>query len=81
MAGDAQSGLLIAESLTADGLDDDGRQELAETFTAVALEPWQAGPTDARNDLFATLAELDPALPDWLKAAWDVTGQVLGVAA
>jgi hypothetical protein len=70
-AGDTQSGLLIAESLTADGLSNDRRQELAETFTTVSLEPWQNGPADARDELFAALAELDPELPDWLKAAWD----------
>lgn len=70
-AGDTQSGLLIAESLTAEGLSNHHRQELAETLTTVSLEPWQTGPADARNELFAALAELDPELPDWLKAAWD----------
>lgn len=69
--GDTQTGLLIAESLTAAGLDDDDRDELAEQLTVVTLEAWQTGPSDARNDLFEALAELDPSLPDWLKAAWD----------
>ncbi len=69
--GDAQSGMLIAESLTAVGLDDDDREELAEQYTVEVLEPWQTGPTRAREDLFAQLAALETDLPDWLKAAWD----------
>lgn len=70
-AGDAQSGLIIAESLTASGLSVDDREELAEDFIATVLEPWQAGPTQARNDLFDVLTSLEPGLADWLKAAWD----------
>jgi hypothetical protein len=70
-AGDAQSGLIIAESLTASDLGVDDREELAEHFTATVLEPWQTGPAQARNDLFAVLASLEPGLADWLKAAWD----------
>ena len=70
-AGDTQTGLLIAESLTAAGLDDDDRDELAQQLTVVTLEAWQTGPADARDDLFEALAELDPSLPDWLKAAWE----------
>ena len=69
--GDTQTGLLIAESLTASGLDDDDRDELADQLTVVTLEAWQTGPANAREDLFEALAELDPSLPDWLKAAWD----------
>jgi len=69
--GDTQTGLLIAESLTAADLDDDDRDELAEQLTVVTLEAWRTGPADARDDLFEALAELDPSLPDWLKAAWD----------
>lgn len=68
--GDTQTGLLIAESLTADGLVAEDRGVLAEQLT-VTLEAWQTGPADARDDLFQALAELDPSLPDWLKAAWD----------
>lgn len=45
--GNTQTGLLIAESLTAAGLDDDDREELAEQLTVVTLEAWQAGPADA----------------------------------
>jgi len=70
-SGDTQTALLIAESLTAAGLDDDDRHELAEQLTVVTLEGWQTGPANARDDLFEALAELDPSLPDWLKAAWD----------
>jgi hypothetical protein len=69
--GDAQSGMLIAESLTALGLDDDGREELTEQYTVEVFEPWQAGPARARNDLFDALAAVRSDLPDWLKAAWD----------
>jgi hypothetical protein len=70
-AGDAQTGLLIAESLTASDLRADDREELAEHLTLTVLEPWQTGPSDARTDLFGVLVDLDPGLPDWLKAAWD----------
>jgi hypothetical protein len=70
-AGDTQSGMLIAESLTSVGLDDDERDELADTFTTEVLEPWQSGPAQAREDLFAELAALEVGLPDFLKAAWD----------
>lgn len=70
-AGDAQTGLLIAESLTAPDLDEDNREELAERLATTVLEPWQTGPADARTDLFDALAGMDPGLPDWLKAAWD----------
>lgn len=69
--GDAQSGMLIAESLTAVGWDDVDREELAEQYTVDVLEPWQTGPTRAREDLFTLLAALETDLPDWLKAAWD----------
>src|SRR5258707_13741285 len=68
-AGDTQTGLLIAESLTAPGLQADDREELAEKLTRTVLEPWQTGPFAARADLFGALAGLDPDLPDWLKAA------------
>lgn len=70
-AGDTQTGLLIAESVTAPDLRTDDREELAEHLTLTVLEPWQTGPSDARTDLFGVLASLDPGLPDWLKAAWD----------
>lgn len=69
--GDAQSGMVIVESLTAVGLDDDDRDELTEQYTVEVLEPWQTGPARAREDLFAALALLQPDLPDWLKAAWE----------
>lgn len=74
-AGDTQTGLLIAESLTAPHLRGDDREELAEHLTATVLQPWQTGPTDARTDLFGVLASLDSGLPDWLKAAWDDIGR------
>jgi len=35
------------------------------------VEAWQTGPVDARDDLFKALAELDPSLLGWLKAAWE----------
>jgi Predicted pPIWI-associating nuclease len=70
-AADTQTGLLIAESLTAADLDDGDRDELAEHLSVVTLEAWQTGPADSRGDLFEALAELDPSLPDWLKAAWE----------
>lgn len=69
--GDVQSGMIIAESLTAADLSSTDRNELAEQYTVEVLEPWQTGPTRAREDLFAQLAMLAPDLPDWLKAAWD----------
>ncbi len=70
-AGDAQSGMVIAESLTSVGLDDDDRGELADEFTTEVLELWQTGPSQAREDLFAELAALEAGLPDFLKAAWE----------
>jgi Predicted pPIWI-associating nuclease len=70
-AGDTQTGLLIAESLTGPDLSTDDRAELAEQLTLTVLEPWQTGPSDARTELFGVLADLDPGLPGWLKAAWD----------
>jgi Predicted pPIWI-associating nuclease len=70
-AGDAQTGLLIAESLTAPDLDVEIGEDLAEDLVATVLEPWQSGPVDARMALFEALARLDPDLPDWLKAAWE----------
>lgn len=70
-AGDSQSGMVIAESLTSVGFDDDGREELADEFTTKVLEPWQTGPSQAREDLFAELAALEAGLPDFLKAAWE----------
>jgi hypothetical protein len=69
--GDTQSGMVIAESLTAVGLNGDDREELTEQYTVEVLEPWQTGPARAREDLFAALASLQPDLPDWLKAAWE----------
>lgn len=69
--GDTQSGMVIAESLTGVGLDDDDRDELTERYTVEVLEPWRTGPARAREDLFAALALLRPDLPDWLKAAWE----------
>jgi len=38
--GDAQSGLLIVESLTTVGVDEDEREEITELYTAEVLEPW-----------------------------------------
>lgn len=70
-AGDAQTGLVVAESLTAPDLSPDDREDLTETFNSLVLEPWEAGPTKAREDLFEALAALEPDLPEWLKAAWD----------
>jgi hypothetical protein len=70
-AGDAQSGMVIAESLTSVGLDDDDRGELADELTTEVLELWQTGPSQAREDLFAELAALEAGLPDFLKAAWE----------
>lgn len=70
-AGDAQSGMVIAESLTSIGLDDDDREELADEFTTEVLELWQTGPSQAREDLFVELAALEAGLPDFLKAAWE----------
>jgi hypothetical protein len=49
-AGDAQSGMVIAESLTSVGLDDDDRDELAEGFTTGVLEPWQVGPSQSASE-------------------------------
>lgn len=63
--------MVIAESLTSVGFDDDGREELADEFTTKVLEPWQTGPSQAREDLFAELAALEAGLPDFLKAAWE----------
>lgn len=70
-AGDSQSGMVIAESLTSVGLDDDDREELADGFRTQVLEPWQTGPSQAREELFAELAALEAGLPDFLKAAWE----------
>ncbi len=70
-AGDSQSGMIIAESLTSVELDNDEREQLADEFTTKVLEPWQTGPSQAREDLFAELAALEAGLPDFLKAAWE----------
>lgn len=71
-AGSTQSGLLVAESLTSAGLRGDDREELTEHLAAVVgLQPWQTGPAEAREDLFAALAEVDAELPGWLQAAWE----------
>lgn len=70
--GIAQSGLLVIESLTSEQLTDDDRDELAEQMAPVVeLQPWQTGPAQAREELFAALAEIETDLPDWLKAAWE----------
>ena len=71
LAGDTMSGLLVAESLTADSLSLDDREELADEVTTLVLEPWQSGPEQARTELFAVLDSLEPGNADWLKAAWD----------
>lgn len=70
LGGDAQSGLLVAEALTAE-IDDEEREDLTERFSVVTLEAWQTGPATAREELFAALDELGPDLSGWLKAAWD----------
>ncbi len=70
-AGDAQSGLLIAESLTGPTLDLDDQVALAEKFADEVLEPWQSGPAAARSDLFEALSMIESGLADWLKAAWE----------
>jgi hypothetical protein len=71
-AGTTQAGLLVVESLTSGQLGDDDRDELAEQMApVVVLQPWQTGPAQAREELFAALAEIEADLPDWLKAAWD----------
>lgn len=69
--GNAQSGMVIVESLTAVGLGDNDREELTEQYTVEVLQPWQTGPARAREDLFEALASLQPDLPEWLKAAWE----------
>lgn len=70
-AGDSQAGMVIAESLTSVRLDQGDLEELAYEFTTKVLEPWQTGPSQAREDLFAELAALEAGLPDFLKAAWE----------
>jgi hypothetical protein len=69
-AGEAQTGLVVAEALTSD-IDDDEREDLTERFDLVSIEAWQSGPAAAQQDLFTALSELDPSLPGWLKAAWE----------
>lgn len=69
-AGEAQTGLVVAEALTSD-IDDDEREDLTERFGLVSIEAWQSGPAAAQQDLFTALSELDPSLPGWLKAAWE----------
>jgi hypothetical protein len=59
-AGEAQSGLLVAESLTAGGLTVDDRVELVERFTLTVIEPaWETGPARARDELYIVLGTLD----------------------
>jgi hypothetical protein len=70
-AGDTQTGLLVAESLTAPDLADDDLAELADNLIAVVLEPWETGPASVRAELFAVLDDIDPLLVDLLKGAWD----------
>lgn len=69
-AGDTRTGSLIAESLMAPELGLDRRGELAENLDTTVLEPWQSGPIDAREDLYARLDGLASRLSEWLKAAW-----------
>ena len=70
-AGDVQTGLVSAESLTAPNLSVSERDALADNLSVAVLEPWESGPSDARAELFAVLSALEPDLPDWLKASWD----------
>jgi hypothetical protein len=70
-AGDAQTGLVSAESLAAPNLTGDERDALAGKLVGAVLEPWESGPSDARAELFTVLSSLEPGLPDWLKASWD----------
>jgi len=70
-AGNTQSGLVMAESLTAAELTVDNRAELAGQFTTDVLESWQTGPARAREELFAALALIAPDMADWLKSAWE----------
>jgi len=70
-AGDAQSGMVVAESLTSLGLDNDDRDHLADEFTTRVLEPWEIGSAQLHEDLFTALARLEPGLDGFLKAAWE----------
>lgn len=70
-AGDMQSGLLVAETLTGPDLAEEEASVLAEEFAEDVLEPWKQAPGRTREALLATLASLDPRVPEFLKGGWD----------
>lgn len=68
LVGNATTGLLLGESLTAE-LHDDG-EILVGAATTQLIEPWQEAFDDTRSDLFVALERLSPNLADLLRGAW-----------
>jgi hypothetical protein len=69
LVGNATSGLVLGESLTAE-LDDDDADLLVATATTDVIEPWQDGFDETRAALFAALEALSPHLANLLRGAW-----------
>ena len=71
-AGDTQSGLVTVAAVTTSELDDDDREELSDHLVGGVLARWEARPSEARHQLLQALKDVDPDLPGWLEAAWDL---------
>lgn len=69
LVGNATSGLVLGESLTAE-LHDDDADQLVCTATTELVEPWQEAFDETRADLFAALEGLSPHLANLLRGAW-----------
>ena len=69
LVGNATSGLVLGESLTAE-LHDDDADLLVSAATTELIEPWQEGFDETRADLFAALEALSPHLANLLRGAW-----------
>jgi hypothetical protein len=69
LVGNATSGLVLGESLTAE-LDDDDGDVLVGTAVTDLIEPWQEGFDETRAELFAALEGLSPHLANLLRGAW-----------
>lgn len=69
-SGEVQSGLLVVESLTAPGLDEDEATELADEFTEL-VEPWRETPTRVREALLIRLGMLDPEISELIRGGWE----------
>jgi hypothetical protein len=69
LIGNATSGLVLGESLTAE-LHDDDADLLVTAASTNLIEPWQEGFDETRAELFAALEALSPHLANLLRGAW-----------